>query len=510
MQAAHSEIELVIAAASWRLPWAIKRSHICMAMCLSLAGVCCFAQQNPPSRGREVTKLYTEYCASCHGADMSGGSGPSLVDGSWHHGGDDSSVAASIRDGYPHDGMPAMGNTFNAPEIRGLVIYIRERAASFKTAHTTYNAPVPGATVKTEKASFKLEPVMETGLEVPWAVAFLPDGRMLVTERPGRLRIIDHGKLLPEPVRGIPAVYGGEGGLLDVVLHPNYSRPGNDWIYLSYGDKSPGGLAMTAVIRGRLRDGAFVDQQQIFKAAYALYRAGGQRFGSRLLFDRQGHLFFSIGDRACPGDEQDLTQPNGKVHRVNDDGSTPKDNPFVRRNGAIPSIWTYGNRNPQGLTFSPVTGALWESEHGPRGGDELNVLHPGHNYGWPVITYGMNYDGTPITNHLTHEGMDQPITYWVPSIATSPLTFYTGNRFPQWKNNLFLGALAAQELLRLEVDGDKVVHQEVLFKGIGRVRDIVNGPDGDLYVVLNAPDRIERIAPAEADRMVSSADGEKR
>ncbi len=453
-------------------------------------------QQNPPSRGRDVTKLYTEKCASCHGAEMAGGSASSLVDGKWRYGGDDASVANSIRHGHPEAGMPAMEKDFDAPEIRGLVIYIRERAASFQTDHTTFNAPVPGVAVHSENASFELEPVMETGLETPWAIAFLPDGRELVTERPGRLRIIENGKLLPEAVRGIPAVYGGEGGLLDVVLHPDYSLPGNDWIYLSYGDKSPGGLGMTAVIRGRLRDGAFVDQQQIFKADDSLYRAGGQRFGSRLLFDAQGHLFFSVGDRACPGDEQDLTQPNGKVHRVNDDGSIPKDNPFVNRTGAIPSIWTYGDRNAQGLTFSPVTGELWESEHGPRGGDELNILRAGHNYGWPVITYGMNYDGTPITNHLVRDGMDQPVTYWVPSIATSPLTFYTGNKFPQWKDNLFLGSLAAQELLRLTVDGEKVTHQEVMFKGIGRVRDLVNGPDGDLYIVLNAPDRIERIMPA--------------
>lgn len=467
-------------------------------MCLSLAGPASFAQQNPPSRGRDVTKLYTEACASCHGPDMQGGSASSLVDGSWRYGGDDESLAASIRNGHPAEGMPAMGKDFNAPEIRGLVIYIRERETSFQTAHTKFNAPVPGVIVESEKASFRMEPVMETGLEVPWAIAFLPDGRMLITERPGRLRIIENGKLLPDPVRGVPAVYGGEGGLLDVVLHPDYSTPGKDWIYLSYGDKSPGGLAMAAVIRGRLRDGAFVEQQQIFKAGDSLYRAGGQRFGSRLLFDGAGHLFFSVGDRACPGDEQDLSQPNGKVHRVNDDGSMPKDNPFVHQPSAIPSIWTYGNRNPQGLTFSPVTGDLWEAEHGPRGGDELNILHPGHNYGWPVITYGMNYDGTPITDHLAHDGMDQPVTYWTPSIAASPLTFYTGNRFPQWKNNLFLGSLAAEELLRLEIQGNKVVHQEVLFKGIGRVRDIVNGPDGYLYVVLNAPDRIERLVPAEA------------
>ena len=429
---------------------------------------------------------------------MNGSSGPSLVNGTWQHGGDDASIAANIRNGVPNTGMPAMGNDFDAPEIRGLVIYIRERAANYKTAHTIYPAPITGQIVQSEKGAFKLESVIESALEVPWAIAFLPDGRMLVTEQPGRLRIIDHGKLLPEPVRGIPEVYGGEGGLLDVVLHPDYSRPGNDWIYLSYGDKSPGGLAMTAVIRGRLRNGAFVDQQQIYKAPDSLYRVGGQRFGSRLLFDRRGHLFFSIGDRASPGDEQDLTQPNGKIHRVNDDGSIPKDDPFINREGAIPSIWTYGNRNAQGLTFDPVTGELWESEHGPRGGDELNILHPGHNYGWPVITYGMNYDATPITHHLANEGMDQPVTYWVPSIATSPLTFYVGDQFAEWKNNLFLGCLAAEELLRLEVQGGAVTHQEILFKGIGRVRDIVNGPDGYIYVVMNAPDRIERIVPANA------------
>ena len=475
----------------------MKRLHASIiAGGLSLAGLISLAQQNPPSRGRDVTKLYAEKCASCHGAEMTGGSASSLVDGVWRYGGDDASIAASIRNGHPEAGMPAMGQDFDGPEIRGLVIYLRERAAGVETAHTKYNVPVPGTTVQGENASFKLEPVMETGLDAPWAVAFLPDGRMLVTERAGRLRIIENGKLLPEPVRDIPAVYGGEGGLLDVALHPDYSRPGNDWIYLSYGDKSPGGLAMTAVMRGRLRDGALVDQQQIFKANDSLYRAGGQRFGSRLLFDGKGHLFFSVGDRACPGDEQDLSQPNGKVHRVNEDGSIPKDNPFVHRAGAIPSIWTYGDRNAQGLAFNPVTGDLWESEHGPRGGDELNILRPGHNYGWPVTTYGMNYDGTPITDHLTRDGTDQPVTCWVPSIAVSPLAFYTGSRFPQWKNNLFLGSLAAQELLRLVVNGGKVTHQEVLFKGIGRVRDVLNGPDGELYVVLNQPDRIERIVPA--------------
>ncbi len=474
----------------------MKSSNVwLLVFALGMVFPACFAQQNPPSQGREITKVYADYCAGCHGADLSGGSAPSLINITWRHGSDDNSIARSIREGHSSLNMPAIVPALNDAEIRALVIYIHEKSAAFERARTKYNAPTPGAIVQSEKESFKLEPVLETGLAEPWAIAFLPDGRLLVTERPGRLRIIEKGRLLPEPVSGIPAVYGGEGGLLDVAIHPQYSRRGNDWIYLSYGDKSSDGMGLSAVVRGRLRDGAFVDQQQIFKADPSCYRPGGQRFGSRLLFDDQGHLFFSIGDRAHPGDEQDLSRPNGKVHRVNDDGSIPKDNPFVHQPGAMPSIWTYGHRNPQGLVFSPVTGELWESEHGPRGGDELNILHPGHNYGWPVITYGMNYDGTPITAHTAQAGMDQPITYWVPSIAASPITFYTGDRFPQWKNNLFVGSLAAQELRRLVIDGHTVTEQEILFKGIGRVRDVVNAPDGSLYIILNQPDRIERLVP---------------
>ena len=457
-----------------------------------LLPVISFAWDDPPSRGREVTKLYADNCARCHGADLSGGSASSLIDGVWRYGGDDASLAQSIRS--RHAGMLTVQPSLNDAEIRALVIYIHEKRAAFEQAHTRYAAPVPGTVVPSEKASFQLESVMETGLEEPWALAFLPDGRLLVTERPGRLRIIEGGRLLPEPVRGLPPVYGGEGGLLDVAIHPRYAA-GQDWIYLSYGDKTPDGRGMAAVLRGRLRHGALVDQQQIFKADPALYRSGGQRFGSRLLFDKENHLFFSVGDRAHPGDEQDLSRPNGKVHRVNDDGSIPQDNPFVHRAGALPSIWTYGHRNPQGLAFHPVTGELWESEHGPRGGDELNILQPGHNYGWPVITYGMNYSGTPITDRLSREGMDQPVTYWVPSIAASPIAFYTGDRFPSWKNNLFVGSLAAQELRRLVVEGRTVTHQEILFKGIGRVRDVVNAPDGSLYIILNQPDRIVHLVP---------------
>lgn len=454
------------------------------------------AQQNPASKGREVTRLYADQCASCHGVDAVGGSASSLSDGQWRYGGGDASIARSIREGHPDAGMPAMRSSLNDAEIRGLVIYIHERTAIVERTRIGNTGPAPGTTIKSERASFKLEPVIDEDLQEPWALAFLPDGRMLVTERAGRLRIVEAGRLLPDPVTGVPSVYGGEGGLLDVAVHPQYSQPGNDWIYLSYGDKSPNGFGMTAILRGHLRNGALTDTQQIFKADFSQYRKGGQRFGSRLLFDREHHLYFSVGDRASPGDEQDVSLPNGKVYRVNDDGSIPKDNPFVHRSGALPGIWTYGHRNPQGLAFNPVTGDLWESEHGPRGGDELNILQPGHNYGWPLVTFGMNYDGTPITDHTAQPGMQDPITYWVPSIAASPIAFYTGDHFPQWKNNLFVGALASQELRRLVIDNQSVTHQELLLKGIGRVRDLVNAPDGYLYVVFNQPARIERLVPA--------------
>jgi glucose/arabinose dehydrogenase len=467
-------------------------------MCgLVLLGGGCFGQQGPTSQGRDVSKLYADHCLSCHGVEMRGGSASSLADSVWRYGGDDASLTKSIRDGHPEAGMPATRGLLNDAEIRGLVILIREYGAAFEREHTKFNKPQVDEVVRSEKAAFVLQAVLADGLSEPWALAFLPDGRMLVTERPGRLRIVDHGRLLPEPVRGVPAVFGGEGGLLDVKLHPQYARTGHDWIYLSYGDKSPEGFGMAAVIRGHLRDGAFVDQQQVFKADYSMYRVGGQRFGSRLLFDKKGYLYFSLGDRGHPGDEQDLAHPNGKVHRVRDDGRIPMDNPFAKRAGAMGSIWTYGHRNPQGLVFSAVTGALWEAEHGPRGGDELNILRPGHNYGWPIDTYGMNYDATPITDHPGQAGMEKPVTYWLPSIAASAITFYTGDRFPEWKNNLFVGALGQQELRRLVVEGETVKSQEILFKGIGRVRNLLNGPDGYLYVVMNEPARILRVAPAD-------------
>jgi len=356
-----------------------------------------------------------------------------------------------------------------------------------QSAATQQRAPAPqpvldpdGQVIRSERQSFRIE-VLARGVETPWGLAFLPDGRLLITERPGRLRILAGGKLLSEAVAGTPAVWERQdGGLFDVEVHPRYAE--NGWIYLSYSEPGPNETSMTAIVRGRLRNGRWVDQQFIFHAPPELYTASNIHYGSRFLFDKQGRLFYSIGDRGKIDDAQDLSKPAGKVHRVQNDGSALKDNPFANRPGALPSIWTYGHRNPQGLAFD-AAGRMWESEHGPRGGDELNRLAPGRNYGWGVISHGIQ-EGITKT---AQEGMEQPIVHWTPAIGPSSIVFYSGNRYPQWRNHLFVSALGGQQLRRLEVVGDSVTHQEAVFTQFGRVRDLTVGPDGYFYVALQIP-----------------------
>ncbi len=451
------------------------------------------AAQSAP---RDSRKLYAEFCAACHGPALGGGSGPSLLGEAWKYGGDEAALAASIREGRVPGGMPAFAPGLSEMEIRGLVVYIREqagRAASLKTP-----PPRPGPEAAASRLhAYRIETVA-TGLAEPWSVAFLPDGRLLVTEKRGSLRVVSGGRP-GEPVAGVPKVdTGGQAGLFDVVPHPDYAR--NGWIYLAFAepDKNAEGRAvsMTTVVRGRLKDNAWTDQQVIFRAPVGTFRpAGGVHFGGRLAFDRAGYLFFSIGDRGNQVNAQSLALPNGKIHRVHDDGRVPADNPFVGTPGASPTLWSYGHRNPQGLRFDPVTGELWEHEHGPRGGDELNLIKRGVNYGWPVATYGMNYNGTPITDVTGRPDFEPPVAYWIPSIAPCGMAFYTGDRFPKWKNHLFIASLAAQELRRLELKDGKVVDQEVVFKGLGRLRDVADGPDGCLHLLF--PDRIARLVPAE-------------
>jgi aldose sugar dehydrogenase len=472
----------------------LRVRYLTLGVCLAAAGAVLPAVQTPTSPARDIATVYGETCANCHGATLTGGLAPSLLDDVWAHGGEDADLARSIREGSPTVGMPPFKAVMTEHEIRAMVIFIREMRERAKSGALPMTPPVMPARLTTEKHAVTVETVVE-GLDHPWGLEFLPDGRLLVSERPGRMRVVERGRIGP-PITGLPPIWvKQDGGLMDIGLHPDYAT--NGWVYLAFSEPGGGrpGASTTRIIRGRIRDGALVDQQSLFQASPALFWDDNTHFGARVLFDRQGHLFYSIGDRGRLDTAQDLGSPYGKLHRVMDDGRIPPDNPFVDRAGAVKSIWSYGHRNQQGLAFHPTTGALWSTEHGPRGGDELNRIVPGHNYGWPVITHGMNYDGTPMTDRTEQAGMDQPVVQWTPSIAVSGIAFYTGDRFPQWKHHLFATALAGQQLLRLEIEGDRVVRQEVMWRGYGRVRDVVNGPDGLLYVVFDDPGKIVRLAP---------------
>ena len=339
------------------------------------------------------------------------------------------------------------------------------------------------ATVKSEKHEFRVVTLVR-GLQNPWSLAFLPDGRALVTEREGRLRIIGKDwRLDPKPVEGLPEIVAsGQGGLLDVVLHPQYEK--NGWIYWSYNAPGAGGWG-TAMARGKLQGGRMTDVQVLFSMEPKT--RAGHHFGGRIVFDNKGFVYLTLGDRGDMPRAQRMDDHAGSVIRLHDDGRVPADNPFVMQAGAKPEKFTLGNRNMQGAALHPRSGELWTHEHGPQGGDEINVMRAGRNYGWPVISYGVNYGiGTRIGEGTAKPGMEQPLLVWTPSIAPSGMAFYTGDAFPNWKGNLFVGALRDEMLVRLELEGDKVVRQERLIKGvIGRIRDVRVGPDGLIYLLTD-------------------------
>jgi len=347
--------------------------------------------------------------------------------------------------------------------------------------------------LKSAKTSLRLV-TLSHGLVQPWSLAFLPDGRMLITERPGRLRVFANGRLEPTPLAGVPRVAAtSQGGLLDVCLHPAFAQ--NRVLYLSYSAEGAGGNA-TTVARAELGEGGLQGLTVIFEA---VPRApGGLHFGSRIAFDRAGLMYVSAGERYTKPRAQNLGDLGGKVARLKDDGSVPADNPFVGRTGARPEIFSYGHRNPQGLAMHPVTGRIWEVEHGPRGGDELNILKPGANYGWPLATHGIDYDGSIISPNKSLPGMEDPLRVWTPSISPCGLAFYTADAFPGWKGSLFTGGLSAYALFRLETDGEKIVNEERLIEGrLPYIRDVRQGPDGLLYLVTHSDDGgLFRLDPA--------------
>jgi glucose/arabinose dehydrogenase len=356
-------------------------------------------------------------------------------------------------------------------------------------------AIVSGQTSASEEHDFRVV-VLTRGLEHPWGLAFLPDGRMLVTERPGRLRLVrPGGHLEPRAVGGVPAVAAvGQGGLLDVALHPDFA--GNALVYLAYA-AGEGGRIGTEVARGRLDGDRLEDVTVIFRLEPK--SGAAVHFGSRLVFDRQGRLFVTLGDRGDMQRAQRLDDHAGSVVRLEADGRVPPDNPFVGRPGARPEIFSLGNRNVQGAALHPATGELWAHEHGPQGGDEVNVIRAGRNYGWPVITYGVNYGiGTRIGEGTHKAGLEQPLHHWVPSIAPSGMAFYTGDRFPRWRGDVFVGALRDRLLVRLRFDGERLVKEERMLEGtLGRVRDVRSGPDGYLYLLTDAKNgALVRLEPA--------------
>ena len=348
---------------------------------------------------------------------------------------------------------------------------------------------------ESEKARFRVVSLV-SGLVHPWSLAFLPDGDLLITERPGRLRVVRLGHLLEVPIAGVPVVAAvGQGGLLDVVLHPDFAT--NRLLCLSY-NRPDSDSNSTAIICAELVGDRLINSQVIFVAEPKL--RGGKHFGCRLVFDVNGNLYATLGDRGVRAQAQDLSRHPGSVIRIDLSGAALADNPFVHQDNAQPEIFTYGNRNPQGLAWQPKTGVLWMHEHGPRGGDELNQVIAGTNYGWPVISYGKEYWSPNAVGEGTHKiGMAQPAHHWVPSIAPSGMAFYSGNRFPRWQGNLFIGSLKFGELVRLEIDASRVVHEERLLNGeFGRIRDVRLGPDGLLYLLTDSRNgHLLRLEPVE-------------
>lgn len=448
---------------------------------------------------RKAEENYAQFCMSCHGANLAGGIAPSMLDEEWAHGGSDEAITLQILGGNPELGMPAFGEVLSDAEVRALVVYIREQRSKHGANPPPAPKPNDNQIVSTADHSFRIETVTDE-VDSPWGINWLPDGTLLITEKSGDLRLWRDGTL-SDPIAGTPDVDAlSQAGLFDAVAHPDHAN--NGWIYLSFADiqtqLNGSRLSLTKIVRGRIADGSWIDEETIYEGPVEHYpKAGGYHFGSRIAFDEAGYLFFTIGDRGAQQQAQDLTLPNGKVHRVFDDGRIPPDNPFVDQAGAVPSIWSYGHRNPQGLDFDPRDGSLWSTEHGPRGGDELNLVQPNLNYGWPVITYGMNYNGTPITSETARDGMEQPIVHWTPSIAVCGIAFYGADQFPAWENNLLVTALADRHLRRVVIEDHEVVEQEVILQDIGRCRDVSTGPDGMIYIAVNGPDKIVRLVPVK-------------
>ena len=448
-----------------------------------------------------AAKIYAADCASCHGTQLQGAQGPPLTAEKYSHGMSDDDIAHSIRDGFPEKGMPLWRETLSEDDIRSLVKLIHAKRSEntlqrLREMDEAEIQAIPSGLVATELEKLRIQVIGKA--RMPWGLAALPDGRLLATEQEGALRVIEQGRLAAEPIYGTPLGKPQDRFhriLLDVAVHPRFRE--NGWIYLTCGDTiqvdgKP--LTVVSLVRGRINHNNWIDSQNLVSVPTDSTATG------RIAFDGAGHVFLTTASDAgvsqATGKEpipleqllrsapQDLRDPNGKILRYNDDGTIPSDNPFISAPGAFAAIWSYGHRNPEGLAFHPSTGQLWSSEHGPRGGDELNLIFERHNYGWPVISYGTRDDGISVGTEAQHEGMDQPIINWTPEVAVSAISFYEGKKFPHWRDNLLVGTLVRRDLFRVVLLNGHAVLQEVILNNLGRIRAIATGADGDIYLAL--------------------------
>jgi len=485
-------------------------------------------EQRTEGRGsvRAVADLFKANCAVCHGEAMQGAAqGTPLVGVDLLHGDQVTAIMRNISTGFADLGMPAWGEVMTEQEIKGLALYIVEvrENISMSDMRLSSEIEVPNEVIATELHNLRLE-VLVDGLDpLPYSIAPLADGSILLTEKMRGLRIISAEGEKGELISGTPRVYDdvprpgldwGMGRMLDVKPHPNYAE--NGWIYLHYTDRCEGcntlsraekrPVSMNALVRGRIRDGAWVDEEVIYKAPIETYTGFTDlAAGGRTAIDPDGYVFISVGFR---GRAQDLSMPDGKMHRVHDDGRIPADNPFVDDPDALPTIWTYGHRSPQGLEFNAKTRELWGSEHGPRGGDEINLLLPGRNYGWPAFSLGQNYDGTEVNARreeleLEWDDIEQPVVDLTPSPAVSSFVFYTGDAFPAWQDDLIVGSLKAADLYRIRLEDNQFVYKEVLIDNLARIRDVEVGPAGEIYLLLahTSGGKIVKVTPADTEEL---------
>jgi glucose/arabinose dehydrogenase/cytochrome c553 len=466
-------------------------------------------------------ETYETNCGSCHGEDLEGvpESGPALIDNELQRGDTVAEISKSMTGGAPEHNYANGANALSPEEIRSIAIYIAERRVDSLFTDFKIDAPlaIPSSVVETEEHAFRIEVVTDQLHPLPFSIAPLPDGRILVSEKTKGLRIVGTDGSLSELVAGTPQVFDdgfeavlfwGYGWLLDVALHPDYAE--NGWIYLHHTRRCEDCTiikkSFNRVVRGRLKDGQWVDEEVIWDPGpdyYSIVPDVGA--GGRLAFDDSGYLYISVGVKGSSNYDgiQDLKMPWGKIHRIHDDGRIPDDNPFLKLEGAYPSTWTYGHRSPQGLEFNRETGQLWSTEMGPRGGDELNLLLPGKNYGWPLYSMGLNYDGSQINYgewldiEFDLNDIQQPIVDLTPGPAVSSFIFYQGEQFPHWKGNVIVGSLRGSELYRIVLDGDRFVHFETLLSQLARIRDVEIGPDGNIYLLLEHADggQIVRLVP---------------